>query len=120
MMETIWIFKCLEDTAYQRRDSRTMCLCGLQLLLTPCMELNFVFRFQLNARPGNFTHYEYIQVGKRRISLALSGLDFAIMKPAQTGGDRALQVAVGSQSIVQLGLLMALPMFMEIGLERTL
>jgi len=33
-------------------------------------------------------------------------------------GNRALQAAMGSQSIVQLGLLMALPMFMEIGLER--
>ena len=55
-----------------------------------------------------------------RLYLALSGLEFAIMKQARMRGNRALQVqaAMGSQSIVQLGLLMALPMFMEIGLER--
>jgi len=40
------------------------------------------------------------------------------MKQAWMRGNRALHVAMGSQSIVQLGLLMALPMFMEIGLER--
>nr|BAC16091.1 hypothetical protein [Oryza sativa Japonica Group]BAD30203.1 hypothetical protein [Oryza sativa Japonica Group] len=34
------------------------------------------------------------------------------------GGNRALQVAMGSQSIVQLGLSMFLPMFMGIGLEK--
>ncbi|XP_012700877.1 callose synthase 5 [Setaria italica] len=53
-----------------------------------------------------------------RLYLALSGLEFAIMKQARMRGNRALQAAMGSQSIVQLGLLMALPMFMEIGLER--
>uniref|UniRef100_A0A0D9WML4 1,3-beta-glucan synthase n=1 Tax=Leersia perrieri TaxID=77586 RepID=A0A0D9WML4_9ORYZ len=53
-----------------------------------------------------------------RLYLALSGLEFAIMKQARMRGNAALQAAMGSQSIVQLGLLMALPMFMEIGLER--
>jgi callose synthase len=53
-----------------------------------------------------------------RLYLALSGLEFAIMKQARMRGNSALQAAMGSQSIVQLGLLMALPMFMEIGLER--
>uniref|UniRef100_M8B5E0 1,3-beta-glucan synthase n=1 Tax=Aegilops tauschii TaxID=37682 RepID=M8B5E0_AEGTA len=53
-----------------------------------------------------------------RLYLALSGLEFAIMKQARMRGNRALEAAMGSQSIVQLGLLMALPMFMEIGLER--
>uniref|UniRef100_A0A0E0DVR1 Glycosyl transferase 48 domain-containing protein n=1 Tax=Oryza meridionalis TaxID=40149 RepID=A0A0E0DVR1_9ORYZ len=53
-----------------------------------------------------------------RLYLALSGLEFAIMKQARMRGNRALQAAMGSQSIVQLGLLMALPMFMGIGLER--
>ncbi len=40
------------------------------------------------------------------------------MKQARMGGNRALQVAMGSQSIVQLGLSMFLPMFMGIGLEK--
>uniref|UniRef100_A0A0E0HLT0 1,3-beta-glucan synthase n=1 Tax=Oryza nivara TaxID=4536 RepID=A0A0E0HLT0_ORYNI len=53
-----------------------------------------------------------------RLYLALSGLELAIMKQARMRGNTALQAAMGSQSIVQLGLLMALPMFMEIGLER--
>ncbi|VAI83480.1 unnamed protein product [Triticum turgidum subsp. durum] len=53
-----------------------------------------------------------------RLYLALSGLEFAIRKQARMRGNRALEAAMGSQSIVQLGLLMALPMFMEIGLER--
>nr|CAB3469623.1 unnamed protein product [Digitaria exilis] len=88
--------------------------------------------FNSTLRRGNVTHHEYIQVGKGRdmvviivyvflygrLYLALSGLEFAIMKQALMRGNSALQAAMGSQSIVQLGLLMALPMFMEIGLER--
>uniref|UniRef100_A0A0E0JZI5 Glycosyl transferase 48 domain-containing protein n=1 Tax=Oryza punctata TaxID=4537 RepID=A0A0E0JZI5_ORYPU len=86
--------------------------------------------FNSTLRRGNVTHHEYIQVGKSmvviivyvflygRLYLALSGLEFAIMKQARMRGNRALQAAMGSQSIVQLGLLMALPMFMGIGLER--
>ncbi|KAI3798507.1 hypothetical protein L1987_33784 [Smallanthus sonchifolius] len=53
-----------------------------------------------------------------RINLALSGLEKAIMKSVRLRGDRALNTAMASQSVVQLGLLMALPMIMEIGLER--
>nr|GFB26417.1 callose synthase 5 [Tanacetum cinerariifolium] len=53
-----------------------------------------------------------------RLYLALSGLEKAIMKSATSRGDRALKAAMASQSVVQLGLLMALPMIMEIGLER--
>lgn len=40
------------------------------------------------------------------------------MKSAKAKGDTALKSVMASQSVVQLGLLMALPMVMEIGLER--
>lgn len=53
-----------------------------------------------------------------RLYLAASGLEAAIMKQAKMRGNRALESAMASQSVVQLGLFMALPMFMEIGLER--
>ncbi|XP_042413132.1 callose synthase 5-like [Zingiber officinale] len=53
-----------------------------------------------------------------RLYLSLSGLEDAIMKQARKIGNTALESAMASQSIVQLGLLMALPMIMEIGLER--
>lgn len=50
--------------------------------------------------------------------LSLSGLEKSIMKYARSKGDDALKAAMASQSVVQLGLLMMLPMIMEIGLER--
>ncbi|KAI3491991.1 hypothetical protein L1887_43628 [Cichorium endivia] len=53
-----------------------------------------------------------------RLYLSLSGLEKAIMKSAKAKGDTALKAVMASQSVVQLGLLMALPMVMEIGLER--
>lgn len=53
-----------------------------------------------------------------KIYLALSGMEQSIVKVARSRGDDALKAAMASQSVVQLGLLMALPMFMEIGLER--
>ncbi|XP_076925795.1 callose synthase 5-like [Bidens hawaiensis] len=53
-----------------------------------------------------------------RLYLTLSGLERAIMKSARIRGDTALKAVMASQSVVQLGLLMALPMIMEIGLER--
>ncbi|KAK1294985.1 Callose synthase 5 [Acorus calamus] len=53
-----------------------------------------------------------------KLYLSLSGLERAIMKNARARGDNALQAAMASQSLVQIGLLMALPMVMEIGLER--
>ncbi|GAV58897.1 Glucan_synthase domain-containing protein/DUF605 domain-containing protein/FKS1_dom1 domain-containing protein [Cephalotus follicularis] len=53
-----------------------------------------------------------------RLYLSLSGLEESIVKFANTRGDDPLKAAMASQSIVQLGLLMALPMVMEIGLER--
>ena len=53
-----------------------------------------------------------------RLYLSLSGLESAIMTQARKRGNTALESAMASQSVVQLGLLMAMPMVMEIGLER--
>jgi callose synthase len=53
-----------------------------------------------------------------RIYLALSGIERSLVNSADINNDTALQAALASQSLVQLGLLMALPMVMEIGLER--
>ncbi|XVF58775.1 hypothetical protein PTKIN_Ptkin07bG0093800 [Pterospermum kingtungense] len=53
-----------------------------------------------------------------RLYLSLSGLEQSIVKYASSKGDDALKAAMASQSVVQLGLLTALPMVMEIGLER--
>ncbi|KAL6523086.1 Callose synthase 5 [Orobanche hederae] len=61
------------------------------------------------------TVYAYLY-GK--LYLTLSGLEKTIVRFARSRGDDALGVVMASQSIVQLGFLMALPMVMEIGLER--
>ncbi|KAG5155434.1 hypothetical protein JHK82_013403 [Glycine max] len=53
-----------------------------------------------------------------RFYLSLSGLEEAIIKIARKKGDDPLKAAMASQSLVQIGLLMTLPMVMEIGLER--
>ncbi|KAL1224859.1 Callose synthase 5 [Cardamine amara subsp. amara] len=53
-----------------------------------------------------------------RLYLSLSGVEEAIVKYAAAKGDSSLKAAMASQSVVQLGLLMTLPMVMEIGLER--
>ncbi|CAJ1958351.1 unnamed protein product [Sphenostylis stenocarpa] len=53
-----------------------------------------------------------------RLYLALSGLEEALNKQKAIQDNKALQVALASQSVVQIGFLLALPMLMEIGLER--
>ncbi|KAG5045976.1 hypothetical protein JHK86_015382 [Glycine max] len=53
-----------------------------------------------------------------KLYMSLSGFEAAILKLARRKGDDALKAALASQSLVQLGLIMTLPMFMEIGLER--
>ncbi|GAU38073.1 hypothetical protein TSUD_318670 [Trifolium subterraneum] len=53
-----------------------------------------------------------------KLYLSLSGFEAAIMKFAKRRGDDTLKAALASQSLVQIGLLMTLPMVMEIGLER--
>ncbi|KAL5053268.1 hypothetical protein RYX36_033950 [Vicia faba] len=53
-----------------------------------------------------------------KLYLSLSGVEAAIVKFARRKGDDPLKAAMASQSLVQIGLLMTLPMIMEIGLER--
>ncbi|KAI4386274.1 hypothetical protein MLD38_004220 [Melastoma candidum] len=53
-----------------------------------------------------------------RLYLVLSGLERALSNQPGIRDNKPLQVALASQSFVQIGFLMALPMLMEIGLER--
>eukprot|EP01018_Ginkgo_biloba_P036440 Gb_08787 [translate_table: standard] len=53
-----------------------------------------------------------------RLYLALSGLEKSLVNQADIRRNFPLAAALASQSLVQIGLLMALPMVMEIGLER--
>ncbi|XP_028555016.1 callose synthase 3 isoform X2 [Dendrobium catenatum] len=53
-----------------------------------------------------------------RLYLVLSGLDEGLATGKRFIHNHPLQVALASQSFVQLGFLMALPMMMEIGLEK--
>ncbi|KAM6553831.1 hypothetical protein CsatB_014593 [Cannabis sativa] len=53
-----------------------------------------------------------------RLYLVLSGLEEGLRTQPAIRDNKSLQVALASQSFVQIGLLMALPMVMEIGLER--
>ncbi|GKE00635.1 glycosyl transferase, family 48 protein, partial [Tanacetum coccineum] len=53
-----------------------------------------------------------------RLYLVLSGLERELTSNKRLVNDKPLQVALASQSFVQIGFLMALPMMMEIGLER--
>nr|XP_043609266.1 callose synthase 2-like [Erigeron canadensis] len=53
-----------------------------------------------------------------RLYLVLSGLERELTTNRAVVNDKPLQVALASQSFVQIGFLMALPMMMEIGLER--
>nr|XP_043626989.1 callose synthase 7 [Erigeron canadensis] len=53
-----------------------------------------------------------------RVYMVLSGLEKKIMENATINGNRALEEALATQSVFQLGLLLVLPMAMEVGLER--
>ncbi|KDP44404.1 hypothetical protein JCGZ_19419 [Jatropha curcas] len=53
-----------------------------------------------------------------RLYLVLSGLEEGLINQKALRDNKPLQVALASQSFVQIGFLMALPMLMEIGLER--
>ncbi|KAE8037016.1 hypothetical protein FH972_009643 [Carpinus fangiana] len=53
-----------------------------------------------------------------RLYLVLSGLEEGLITQRAIRDNKPLQVALASQSFVQIGFLMALPMLMEIGLER--
>ncbi|XP_057515200.1 callose synthase 3-like [Amaranthus tricolor] len=53
-----------------------------------------------------------------RLYLVLSGLEEQLNNQRRFRNNKPLQVALASQSFVQIGFLMALPMLMEIGLEK--
>ncbi|XAR62352.1 1,3-beta-glucan synthase [Bertholletia excelsa] len=53
-----------------------------------------------------------------RLYMSLSGLEMAFLKHSKMKKNASLKAALTSQSLVQIGLLMALPMVMEMGLER--
>ncbi|CAN0902940.1 Callose synthase 5, partial [Linum grandiflorum] len=71
--------------------------------------------FYISSMVVVFTVYAFLY---GRLYLALSGLEGSIIKFAKHRGDTALKSAMASQSVVQLGILTALPMVMEMGLER--
>ncbi|PIA41499.1 hypothetical protein AQUCO_02200132v1 [Aquilegia coerulea] len=53
-----------------------------------------------------------------RLYLVLSGLERAVLEDPSIHQSKALEAALATQSVFQLGLLLVLPMVMEIGLER--
>ncbi|KAF6171148.1 hypothetical protein GIB67_012222 [Kingdonia uniflora] len=53
-----------------------------------------------------------------RLYLVLSGLERAVLEDPSIHQSKGLEAALASQSVFQLGLLLVLPMVMEIGLER--
>ncbi|XP_042004045.1 callose synthase 3-like [Salvia splendens] len=53
-----------------------------------------------------------------RLYLVLSGLEKGLSMHPQIRNNKSLEIALASQSFVQIGFLMALPMMMEIGLEK--
>ncbi|XP_074275339.1 callose synthase 5-like isoform X1 [Silene latifolia] len=71
--------------------------------------------FYISAMMVVLTAYVFLY---GRLYLCLSGLEQSIVRFARAKGSTALKAAMASESVVQLGLLMALPMIMEIGLER--
>ncbi|KAK7333652.1 hypothetical protein VNO80_30429 [Phaseolus coccineus] len=53
-----------------------------------------------------------------RLYMALSGVEKEILQSPNIHHSKALEEALATQSVVQLGLLLVLPMVMEIGLEK--
>ncbi|KAI3728580.1 hypothetical protein L6452_17218 [Arctium lappa] len=53
-----------------------------------------------------------------RMYMVLSGLEKRVIEDATISSNKALEEALATQSVFQLGLLLVLPMVMEIGLER--
>ncbi|CAL5405043.1 unnamed protein product [Camellia sinensis] len=53
-----------------------------------------------------------------RLYLVLSGMEKGILEDAAIHQSKALEEVLATQSVFQLGLLLVLPMVMEIGLER--
>ncbi|XAR73155.1 1,3-beta-glucan synthase [Bertholletia excelsa] len=71
--------------------------------------------FYVNSMIVIFTAYAFLY---GRLYLSLSGLEKTIMKLARSKKNEPLEAAMVSQSLVQIGILMALPMVMEMGLEK--
>ncbi|CAN4114506.1 unnamed protein product [Withania somnifera] len=110
------------------RDAKVACGNGEQTLSRDLYRLGHRFDFlcmlscyftttgfYISSMLVVLTIYAYLY---GRLYLSLSGLEQSIIRVARSKGDTALRAAMASQSVVQLGLLMALPMVMEIGLER--
>lgn len=77
----------------------------------PCTNSHQVYFFQLTV----LTVYVFLY---GRLYLVLSGLEEGLITQPAIRDNQPLQVALASQSLVQIGFLMALPMMMEMGLER--
>ncbi|KAK9273438.1 hypothetical protein L1049_018248 [Liquidambar formosana] len=60
----------------------------------------------------------FATIGQRILANPLNGLEEGLSSQPAIRDNKPLQVALASQSFVQIGVLMALPMLMEIGLER--
>ncbi|KAL9356343.1 hypothetical protein Peur_049596 [Populus x canadensis] len=71
--------------------------------------------FYVNSMIVVLTVYAFLYC---KLYLSLSGLEESIIKYARARGNDPLKAAMASQSLVQIGFLMALPMVMEMGLER--
>ncbi|KAK9132483.1 hypothetical protein Scep_012011 [Stephania cephalantha] len=62
-----------------------------------------------------FTVYVFLY---GRLYLVLSGLEKAILEDPSVHQSKSIEAALATQSVFQLGLLLVLPMVMELGLER--
>ncbi|KAG9447571.1 hypothetical protein H6P81_013699 [Aristolochia fimbriata] len=80
--------------------------------------LSFYFTtvgFYFSSLATVFTVYIFLY---GRLYLVLSGLERAILDDPNIHQSKSLEAALASQAVFQLGLLLVLPMVMEIGLER--
>ncbi|OVA11586.1 Glycosyl transferase [Macleaya cordata] len=80
--------------------------------------LSFYFTtvgFYFSSMVTVFTVYVFLY---GRLYLVLSGLEKAILDDPSIRESKSLEAALAPQSVFQLGLLLVLPMVMEIGLER--
>lgn len=86
--------------------------CGLLKFRKEIWGLNYTsFGFQVTV----LTVYVFLY---GRLYLVMSGLERAILEDPSIQQTKSLETALASQSAFQLGLLLVLPMVMEIGLER--
>nr|CAD1835251.1 unnamed protein product [Ananas comosus var. bracteatus] len=90
---------------------------GLVTVLTSlgCCHATLPLGFYFSTLVTVLTVYVFLY---GRLYLVLSGLEEGLATGRRFIHNQSLQVALASQSFVQLGFLMALPMMMEIGLEK--